>query len=139
MKKKVAFVDKPLPLPHPTKADFSRICHKLLVRTNLCEFEAFKYPNLDVPAEETECSQNSEETIEQKGKSVILSHVSLSKNRNLGRKIHHNVSYRLWRLSNKTQNQDILMKTNNEVKTVVLLVRTKLDGCEVTGKRIIYL
>lgn len=49
----------------------------------------------------------------------------------LGKKLHHNVSYRLWRLSNKTQNQDILMKTNKEVKTINLLVRTKLDGCEV--------
>lgn len=44
------------------------------------------------------------------------------------------MSYRVWRLSNKIQSQDVLMKTNNEAKPVTLLVRTKLDGCEVIRK-----
>lgn len=65
MKKNVAFVDKPLPLPHPTKAEFNRICHKLLLRSNLCEFEAFKFPNTDLPLKDG-CNED-EEIAKEKG------------------------------------------------------------------------
>lgn len=58
IKKKVVFIDKPLPLPHPSKANFSRICHKLLLKSNLCQFEAFKFPSPDI---EIENADNSEE------------------------------------------------------------------------------
>lgn len=63
-------MDKPLPLPHPTKADFNRIFHKLLLRSNLCEFEAFKFPNPDLPLE-AECSE-SEDIAKEKGFSLFV-------------------------------------------------------------------
>lgn len=58
IKKKIVFIDKPLPLPHPTKADFSKICHKLLLRSNLCEFEAFKFPTTEAASSEENVTEN---------------------------------------------------------------------------------
>lgn len=62
IKKKVVFIDKPLPLPFPTKADFSRTYHKLLLKSNLCEFEAFKYPNEDTVTENADNTKMEEES-----------------------------------------------------------------------------
>lgn len=74
-KKKVIFIDKPLPLPHPSKADLSRICHKLLLRSNLCEFEAFKFPTPDSVIKQddsTEVEENESITKEGKAKQPLF-------------------------------------------------------------------
>lgn len=44
--KNVVFIDKPLPRKHPTNAYFSNKCVKLMLRTNFCKYEAFRYGKL---------------------------------------------------------------------------------------------
>lgn len=137
LKKKVVFVDKPLPLTHPTKVNLSKICHKLLLRSNLCGFEAFTFSGLDLPSEKASSSENEnkEQTCDTANNSQGSFYCSynfiLFQRDFLGKKLYHNAFYRLWRLSNKLPDQSVLMKSNTDVKTVTLLVRTKLDGCEV--------
>lgn len=46
------------------------------------------------------------------------------------KKIFHNVSYRLWSFDPKYEASGLL-KTNNKQKQINVLVRCKLDGCEV--------
>lgn len=48
----------------------------------------------------------------------------------LKNKIHHNVSYRLWKLQLKNE-QCELMKAKYNTNSFHILVRCKLDGCEV--------
>lgn len=72
VRKKVVFIDKPLPLPHPTKADFNKICHKLLLRSNLCQFEAFKFPNAETIIESETKEANSTEKKAGKGRLVSI-------------------------------------------------------------------
>lgn len=46
--KNVVYIDKPLPKKHPTNAYFSHKCTKLMLRTNFCKYEAFRYKNYPV-------------------------------------------------------------------------------------------
>ncbi|CAH0556148.1 unnamed protein product [Brassicogethes aeneus] len=114
-KKKVVFIDKPLPIKTPNRLDIINICMKKLIKTNLCEYEAFQYPVPDIPAD-----MNAEERnkLEHQG------------NVEKKRIIHHNAQYRLWNIK-KVKNQHNLLKNTNEDSNINLLIRSKLTGCEI--------
>lgn len=125
-KKKVVFIDKPLAEDHPDPLDLKYCSMKRLVRTNFCRYEAFKYENQENCLQDETIEQaNAEESIENheeewKGK----------KKKGKDNIIHHNVSYRLWKVK-KNVNHNALLKNQGKNTELKLLIRSKLDGCEI--------
>lgn len=50
-----------------------------------------------------------------------------------GRKVHHNVSYRTWYMKRKLAFNPF-MKVNQASKELTMMVRCKIDGCEVSNR-----
>lgn len=42
VKRKIVYIDKPLPKKQPNVNDFCFKCHKQLIRMNFCQYEAFR-------------------------------------------------------------------------------------------------
>lgn len=54
------------------------------------------------------------------------------KNKKVQGIVHHNVSYRLWKVR-KNVNSNTLLKNQMKNTELNLLIRTKLDACEVSN------
>ncbi|XP_044753470.1 little elongation complex subunit 2-like [Coccinella septempunctata] len=130
-KKKVVFIDKPFVKNRPDPLDLKYISMKRLVRTNFCHYEAFKYENQEICFEENKCEQtkingcdgNSEDNLEEK--------LPWKKKSGSSDLIHHNVNYRLWKVR-KNVNSNTLLKNQMKNTELNLLIRSKLDACEVS-------
>lgn len=132
-KRNIVFIDKPCPRT-TTIMSLNEKGHKMLLKTNFCQFEAFSY---DLVENEIENSLvQSIDLIEK------LEHDILGENKaeipkteesnEVENTIHHNVSYRLWELKQKFEDNKDLMKRTASIRPISVLVRTKLDGCEQT-------
>ncbi|GJQ87364.1 hypothetical protein Trydic_g17408 [Trypoxylus dichotomus] len=47
--KKVVFIDKPFPSQTPTIFELNETCFKVMLKSNFCDSEAFKFPNVETP------------------------------------------------------------------------------------------
>nr|XP_015838956.1 PREDICTED: uncharacterized protein LOC103314281 [Tribolium castaneum] len=111
--RKVVFIDKVLPKVDPSPHDLNCYAYKRLLKLSFCEYEAFKYPVEETPigeGDEQDC-----ETEDPKDRKKV---------------IHHNANYRIWNIK-KTTSHNTLMKNQSKDTEINLLVRCKLDGCEV--------
>lgn len=113
-RKKIVFIDKVLPKCKPIYHDLNYFAYKRLLKLEFCQYEAFQFPN-----QETPIYTDSE-----------LKIVPNQKNSNK-KSINHNVSYRIWQVT-KTDLQGALMKGKSNNENIKLLVRSKLDACEVS-------
>ncbi|KAL3268592.1 hypothetical protein HHI36_007700 [Cryptolaemus montrouzieri] len=125
---------------------------KRLVRTNFCQYEAFRYEKQDTYPNEKLANFNNrllefEKKMNEapKGKDEETGKQEASgenedkkdemkwkkKNKNKSDIIHHNANYRIWKFKKSDSNRT-LMKNSPKNTELNLLVRSKLDGCELT-------
>lgn len=110
--KKIVFIDKVLPKCTPNYHDLSNFAFKRLLKLQFCQYKAFEFPTEETPI-------YTEGVVEEKPE------LEASK------RIYHNASYRIWEVS-KTDLQSTLMKGKSHDVNMKLLVRSKLDACEVS-------
>jgi hypothetical protein len=90
----------------------------------------FSYPFEETPIE-TETAVEPKESGEDNTEAPVAENTedgSIVQTKN--RTIHHNVNYRTWNVK-KTTSQNTLMKNQIKDEEINLLVRCKLDACEV--------
>lgn len=139
----MVFIDKPFPNKAPTVFDLNRKCMKTLLKTNFCDVEAFSFDNTEITIGEYRIHQtpNTRSKVKRKleddnveinvkkvktDEAIQLTPIETEEEI----KHHHNVTYRLWKLQLKTE-QCKLIKDKYKFNNIHLLVRCKLDGCEV--------
>ncbi|RZC38475.1 uncharacterized protein BDFB_001399, partial [Asbolus verrucosus] len=134
IKKKVVFIDKVLPKVNPSYQDLKYYAYKQLLKSNLCQYKAFSFPTEETPVENsTGNRENSEKAPDENLEKTDEAQKGQSKQR----LIHHNVSYKIWSVQ-KTDNQNTLMKSKAKDKEIKLLIRCKLDACELTEQGALY-
>ncbi|XP_060528734.1 uncharacterized protein LOC132703476 isoform X2 [Cylas formicarius] len=119
--KKIVFLDKRCSYTETSNVDFAHLSFKRLIRTNFCQFEAFKYDKQETSVSTSEETRNKSSTVNENADEAFR-----EKNCN---KIHHNATYRIWNIK-KTDCQNNLMKNKSKSLEINVLVRSKLDACE---------
>ncbi|XP_050310892.1 uncharacterized protein LOC126746615 [Anthonomus grandis grandis] len=117
--KRVVFLDKPFYQNDMNHTDFVYMSFKRLIKTNFCQFEAFEFAQ-----EEEEIENASTVSEEDKCRWTFNRHHN---------KILYNASYKVWNIK-KTYCQNNLMKNQHKPKELNVLVRNKLDACELNSQ-----
>lgn len=129
VKKKVVFIDKTLPSSIIDPFELKYYSMKRMLKTNFCQFEAFKYEEQDEHPDK-KMVQIQDRLLAFEKQLDEAEKPETAKKDFCNNTIHHNANYKLWSIEKRSE-QNVLLKNKTKDTKFNLLVRSKIDGvCE---------